>query len=106
MNALRERHDLNHERKHFKVSEGDVVLVKLDEKNRGKWPLAIQETYPGCDGVVHAVQLQTSKGLLERPIQHLFPLELACDKAQIKQQSTNPEAPPFTPKMCSCKKSG
>ncbi len=99
MNTLRERHNLSHGKKRFEVHVGDVVLVKSDEKNRGKWPLAIvRAIYPGRDEVVRAVQLQTGKGFLERPIQHLYPLELACDKIPEKQKPMNPDARAFTPK--------
>ena len=99
MNALRERHNLSHGKKRFEVHVGDVVLVKSDEKNRGKWPLAnVRAIYPGRDEVVRAVQLQTGKGFLERPIQHLYPLELACDKIPEKNKPMNPDARAFTPK--------
>ena len=74
----------------------DVVLVQTDNKNRGKWPLAIvQEAYPGKDGIVQAVCLKTSNGMLERPVQHLYPMELTCDVDQAVQ--LNPEAPSFAP---------
>ena len=100
MNALRERHNLSHGKKRFEVHVGDVVLIKSDEKNRGKWLLAIvRAIYPGCDEVVCAVQLQTGKGFLERPIQHLYPLELACDKIPEKKKPMNPDARAFTPKL-------
>ena len=36
MRALRERHDLQHHGKGGKIREGDVVLIKGEEKNRGK----------------------------------------------------------------------
>ena len=49
-------------------------------------------------GLVRGVQLQTGKGLLERPVQHLYPLELACDKVPEKKQPMNPEAREFKPK--------
>ena len=90
MNTLRERHNLSHGKKRFEVHVGDVVLVESDEKNRGKWPLAIvRAIYPGRDDVVRAVQLQTGKGFPERPIQHLYPLELACDKIPEKKKPMN-----------------
>ena len=99
MTALRDTHNLNHSSK-FEVSKGDVVLVRTDGKNRGKWSLAIvRATYPGRDhGVVRGVQVETSKGLLERPVQHLCPLELACDKVPLKEQPLNPQAVEFLPK--------
>jgi hypothetical protein len=100
VNALRECHNLNHERKRFHVNVGDVVIIKSDEKNRGKWPLGVvQEVYPGRDGVVRAVQVKTANGHLERAIQHLYPLELSCDQEPTtKINELNPDARPFRPK--------
>ena len=50
LNALRERHNLNQGKKRFEVSVGDAVLIKAEEKNKGKWPLAIvRAIYPGRD---------------------------------------------------------
>ena len=97
--ALRERHNLaTGARGH--VSVGDVVIVKTDSRNRGKWPLAIvSDVYPGRDGNIRAVQLRTGKGMLERPIQHLYPLELYCDMVRPEaEQTLNPEARVFRPR--------
>ena len=97
LTALRERHNLAHKESKFQPKPGDAVLVQTDNKNRGKWPLAIvQETYPGKDGIVRAVRLKTSNGTLERPVQHLYPTELTCYVAQAVQM--NPEAPSFGPR--------
>ena len=61
-------------------SEGDVMIIKSDEKNRGKWQLGIVEKLiRGRDELVRAVKLRAGKSHLERPIQHLYPLELSCD---------------------------
>lgn len=80
LTALRERHNLVHKTVNYQVRVGDTVLVRSNSKNRGKWPLAIvQQTYPGRDGHICAVQLRTSKGVIERPVQHLYPLELQCE---------------------------
>ena len=58
------------------------MIIKSEDKNRGKWPLGIiQELYPGRDGVVRAARLRSGKSFLERPLQHLYPLELSCDCA-------------------------
>ena len=97
--AMRERHNLaTGARGH--VSVGDVVIVKTDSRNRGKWPLAIvSDVYPGRDGNIRAVQLRTGKGMLERPIQHLYPLELYCDMVRPEaEQTLNPEARVFRPR--------
>ena len=80
LTALRERHSLIHNTPKYEVKAGEVVIIKTDDKNRGKWPLAIVESlFPGPDDVTRAVQLRTKNGLLERPVQHLYPLEMQCD---------------------------
>ena len=73
--------------------------MKTDSKNRGTWPLAIvNEVYPGNDGVIRAVQLKTAKSMLERPVQHLYPLELECDvSTQVADPRLNPQAQDFRP---------
>ena len=81
------------------------MIVKTDDRNRGKWPLAIAEKlFPGPDGRMRAVQLKTKNGVLERPVQHLYPLEIQCDakeknanKGHIQVQ-LNHRARKFSPK--------
>jgi hypothetical protein len=56
---------------------GEVVIVRSDEKNRGKWPLCIvQELFPGRDGIVRAIKLRCGRSHLERAAQHFYPLKL------------------------------
>lgn len=100
LTALRERHNLTHTVSKFQPKKGDVVIVKTDSKNRGTWPLAIvNEVYPGNDGVIRAVQLKTAKSMLERPVQHLYPLELECDvSTQVADPCLNPQAQDFHPR--------
>ena len=100
LTALRERHNLTHAVTKFQPKKGDVVIVKTENKNRGTWPLAIvNEVYPGSDGVIRAVQLKTAKSMLERPVQHLYPLELECDlSTPVPDQRLNPQAQDFRPR--------
>ena len=99
LTALRERHRCDRDGKSLNLGVGDVVIVRSDERNRAKWPLGIVEKlFPGKDGVVHAVKLRAGKTYLERPVQHLYPLELSCDKRPATPETLNPEAPPFRPK--------
>ena len=64
--ALRERHNMPHERSKFHPKVGDVVIVQSDSKNRGTWPLAVvAETYLSRDGVLRAVHLKTKNGAIE-----------------------------------------
>lgn len=99
LTALRERHNLTHTVSKFQPKKGDVVIVKTDSKNRGTWPLAIvNEVYPDNDGVIRAVQLKTAKSMLERLVQHLYPLELECDvSTQVADPRLNPQAQDFRP---------
>jgi len=55
------------------LNVGEVVIIRSEDKNRGKWPLDIEEElFEGRDGKVTG-----GKMFLERPIQHLNLLELA-----------------------------
>ena len=79
LKGLRERHIMKNGKK-TELKIGDVVLIKSDEKNRGKWKIGVvTDTFPGSDNVVRAVELRTANGFLERPVQFLYPLELTCD---------------------------
>ncbi|XP_018403170.1 PREDICTED: uncharacterized protein LOC108780080 [Cyphomyrmex costatus] len=64
------------------VLVGDIILVVNDLQKRINWPMArIKELFPGKDGIVRVVKLQTSDGELIRPIQKLIPLEMKlCDE--------------------------
>lgn len=91
--ALRERHGRGKEGKLKSLKIGDVVIIHSEEKNRGKWPLGIvQQLYGGRDGVIRAVKLRTGKSILERPIQHLYPLELSCDDPENVARPTQLDA--------------
>ena len=77
---------------HSKV--GDVVITGDSSENRNHWNLAVVTHFiNGRDDIVRAARLKSSKETLERAIQHLFSLELACVK---KPGSTlNPAASEF-----------
>lgn len=61
----------------FSVKRGDVVIIGDDLRKRIDWPLGrVEELIPGKDGVVRVVKVKTSSGLLTRPIQRLYLLEL------------------------------
>ena len=102
LTALRERHNLNARGKSRPLEVRDDVIIRSEEKNRGKWPLGIvEELFEGRDGVVRAVKLRAGKTLLERAIQHLYPLELKCDKAPERAtalSNLNVEAQAFRPR--------
>lgn len=72
-----------------------MVIVREDESNCGKWSLGvIADLFKGCDGVVHAAKLRVGKSFLERPVQHLFPLELTCDNLVQMQNTPDPNPEP------------
>ncbi len=81
------------------MRKGGVVIIKGDEKDRNQWKLGIvEELLPGKDGVVRAVRLRAGRNQLERPVQHLYPLELSCDIERSKETKLNPETPAFRPR--------
>ena len=52
LTALIERHNLFHKTANRKVKVGDAVIVRTDNKNRGKWPLAVvQQIFPGVTAI-------------------------------------------------------
>ena len=64
----------------MEIAIGDVLLIKRDDKHRGKWNIGIvEELYEGKDNVIRAVKLRSRKTHIERPVQFLYPLELSCD---------------------------
>ena len=106
LRSLRERHRNLLGAKGAVPVVGDVVILKTDEKSRGKWPLGIiVELIVGKDEVVRAAKVRTGKNQLERAIQHLFPLELSCDRRSEEVQ-LNPEAESFKPKRQAAQNAG
>ena len=103
--ALRKRHDMKHKSSKKELKQGDISIIKSDEKNRGKWKIGISsQLFKGQDGVIRGVRLRAGKSYLEQPIQYLYPLELNCDKNRIKsitkidETKLNAKAKKFRPK--------
>ena len=99
LRGLRERHTVTHKDSPCGVEKGDVCLIKDDNKDRNKWKLGIaEELIAGRDEVVRAVKLSAGKSHLERAVQHLYPLELSCDKSrEAPKPPQNNEALAFRP---------
>lgn len=98
LRSLRERHGAQAGTGGDKPSVGDVVIFKSGERNRGKWPLGIVENLiVGNDGVVRGARLRAGKSHVERAVQHLYPLELSCDRQLPAPVRMNPEVAPFRP---------
>lgn len=100
--ALREKHNLVHHGKENKISVGDVVLIKGEEKNRGRWAVGVVESLiRGKDNVVRGARLRSKKSRIERAVQMLYPLELTCEdedkRTEIENSQLNAEAREFRP---------
>ena len=82
------------------MNPGDVVLIKGEERNRGRWRFSIvEQLIQGRDGVVRGVRLRAAKSYLERPVQHLYPLKLFCDRPVKERGVTlSAQAPEFRPR--------
>ena len=77
---------------------GDVVIITSDEGSRGKWPLGeVEEVFAGRHGIDRAAKVKTGNGHVERPINHLCPLELTCEQRVGNEQIFDPEVPAFQP---------
>ena len=62
------------------LKKGSIVLLREDNVPRMCWPLGlIVDMFPGRDGIVRSVNVQTSKGVFCRPIQKLHDLEIYHD---------------------------
>ena len=110
LRGLRDQHDLNSSTKGNKLSVGDVVLIKGDERNRAKWKIGIVEKkIIGKDGVLRGAILRAGRDKLERAIQHLYPLELRCDTPRRDEtpeataKTLNPDAAIYRPKRNAAK---
>ena len=81
LRGLRERHNMTHKGKDNTLSTGDVVIIKGEDRNRAKWKIGIvEEVITGRDGVVRGARLRAGKNKMERAVQHLYPLEMSCDR--------------------------
>ena len=79
----------------YPLAVGDIVVIQSSEWNRNCWPLGIVEQLTeGRDDVVRGARFRAGRSHLERSIQHLFPLELLCDKENVPRHTTplNPTA--------------
>ena len=68
---------LTSKKKGRKLQLREVVQLGVETTKRIDWPLAVvEELIPGRDGEVRLVKLRTASGVLLRPIQRVYPLEL------------------------------
>ena len=95
--GLRERHVNGGGKQTISPRKGMAVIIKDENKNRNTWKLGVvKENIKGKDGVVRGARVKTANGELERPIQHLYPLELTCDVESFRKPDTT--ASTFVPR--------
>ena len=96
--SLRERHSKCGGDQTPHPSVGDVVIIQDESRNRNTWKLGIVESLiTGRDGIIRAARMRAGKGVIERAVQHLYPLELSVDRAP-KTANLNPTVPSFRPR--------
>ena len=62
LRSLRERHNMKNNQRHMEIAIGDVVLIKGNDKNRGKWNIGITEKlYERKDNIIRALKLRLGK---------------------------------------------
>ena len=89
--SLREKHRAQATAQGNAPAIGDVVMVRTEERNRGKWPLGIvEDLIVGTDGVVKGAILRPGKSRIERAVQHFYPLELSCNRRPPHLVELNP----------------
>ena len=83
LTALRERDNLKGKISLMKT--GDIVIIH-DDVPRVYWKLGmILETYPGRDNIIRSLKLKTANGIVTRPIQKCYPLEVHCDDVDLNK---------------------
>jgi hypothetical protein len=80
---------LTAKKKGSKLQPREVVLTGVENSKRMDWPLAVvQELIPCPDGEVRLVRLRTASGVLLRPIQRVYPLEINEGEPQRLDQTS------------------
>jgi len=87
-------HRLKHRHKKCSLAVGDVAIIESSERNK---KLLIE----GRDGAVCDVSLRTGQSHIECPIQHLYPLELLCNRKDDRRNAMtfDPGATAFRPRQ-------
>ena len=95
--SLRERHSRSGGQQTPHPSVRDVVIIQDESRNRNLWKLGIVDNLiVGRDRIVRAAKIRAGKGVMERAVQHLYPLELSVDRTP--KANLDPTIPPFKPK--------
>ena len=70
------------------LKEGSVVLVSEDNVSKLSWPLGVViKLFPGKDGLIRSVDVKTSKGVINRPVQRLHDLEISSASDLISEEN-------------------
>ncbi|UYV82752.1 hypothetical protein LAZ67_22000735 [Cordylochernes scorpioides] len=65
----------------FTLRIGEIVLIGNEDQKRIDWPMAkIEELIPGRDGKIRVARVKTKRGVLIRPIQKIYPLEVTSEE--------------------------
>ncbi|UYV64985.1 hypothetical protein LAZ67_3002655 [Cordylochernes scorpioides] len=65
----------------FTLRIGEIVLIGNEDQKRIDWPMAkIEELIPGRDGKIRVARVKTKRGMLMRPIQKIYPLEVTSEE--------------------------
>jgi len=84
---------LTAKKKSRKLQPREIVLLGVENSKRIDWPLAvIEELIPGRDCEVRLVRLWTASGVLLRPIQRVYPLEIHEGELRRPDQMTAEKA--------------
>ena len=77
------------------------MLIKGEERNRAKWKFwIVTNLIRGQDGIVRGAILRAGRDPLERAVQHIYPMELQCDRYvdPLTNRDLNPDAPISRPR--------
>ncbi|XP_065093422.1 uncharacterized protein LOC135714080 [Ochlerotatus camptorhynchus] len=74
------------------IREGMIVVLKEDHQPAQSWKIGrVITTYPGKDGAVRVVDLQTPQGVFRRPISKICPLPIEENACKAKTDEENLE---------------
>lgn len=63
------------------IEMGELVLISNENQKRALWPIAkVVELIPSKDGIIRVAKVKTAKGLLQRPVKLLVPLEVRANE--------------------------
>ena len=95
--TLREFHKVKDQKagSPYVLSKGDLVLIGQPNKNRGTWKTGkVIRLIKGKDGLTRGTVMETitngTKVLIERALQHLYPLEIKVDVAKQERKEEIP----------------